>query len=96
MFDSDGEWWRVEARRGHGPHGASRRRARSSTGRVRGRREVGMLVDRERCADKNAGQSGQGCEIRRANVRLAPTTMPRLTDVRGRGLRGKSQSGAKY
>jgi len=62
MFDSDGEWWHVEARRGQGPHGASRRRARSSAGRVSGRREVGMLVDRERRADKNAGQPGQEYE----------------------------------
>ena len=48
MADSDDEWWRVEeARHGghHGPHGASRRRARSSAGRVRGRREVAVLVD---------------------------------------------------
>ena len=52
MFDSDDEWWHVEARRGHGPHGASRRRARSSAGRVRGRREAAKLVDRERRADK--------------------------------------------
>ena len=52
MFDSNDEWWHVEARRGHGPHGASRRRARSSAGRVRGRREAAMLVDRERRADK--------------------------------------------
>ena len=43
-FDPDDEWWRVEARRGHGPHGASRRRARSSAGRVRGRREVDVVV----------------------------------------------------
>ena len=53
-FDPDDEWWRVEARRGHGPHGASRRRARSSAGRVRGRREAAMLVDRERRADKKS------------------------------------------
>ena len=52
MFKSDGEWWHVEARRGHEPHGASRRRARSSAGRVRGRREAAMLVNRERSADK--------------------------------------------
>ena len=52
MFDSNDEWWHVEARRGHGPHGESWRRARSSVGRVRGRREAAMLVDRERRADK--------------------------------------------
>ena len=43
-FDPDDEWWRVEARRGHGPHGASRKRARSSAGRVRRRREVDVVV----------------------------------------------------
>ena len=58
MFDFDGEWWHVEARRGHGPHGSSRRRARSSAGgRVRGRREVAMLVNRERRADKKKCRS---------------------------------------
>ena len=52
IFDPGGEWQHVEARRGQGPHGASRRRARSSAGRVRGRREVATLVDRDRRADK--------------------------------------------
>ena len=47
MFDFDGEWWRVEARRGHGPHGASRRRARSPAERVRARPEVGLMVEIE-------------------------------------------------
>ena len=61
-FDPDDEWWRVEARRGHGPHGASRRRARSSAGRVRGRREAAMLVDRR----KACGQKKQVSQVRSA------------------------------
>ena len=64
MFDSDDEWWHVEARRGHGPHGASRRRARSSAGRVRGRREAAMLVDRERRADKKSRSVRSGVRNR--------------------------------
>ena len=66
MFDSDDEWWHVEAsQRGHGPHGASRRRARSSAGRVRGRREVAMLVDRERRADKKCRSVRSGVRNRK-------------------------------
>ena len=46
IFDRDGKLWHDEARRGHGhgPHEVSRRRARSSAGRVRGRREVDVVV----------------------------------------------------
>ena len=79
MFDSDDEWWHAKARRGHGPHGANRRRAPSSAGRARGRREAAVLVDRERRAKKKAGQSGQGCETGSTKVRLPPKTMPRIT-----------------
>ena len=54
MFDSDDEWWRVEARRGHGPHGASRRRARSPAERVRARPEVDLMINRGRDGAVNA------------------------------------------
>ena len=64
MFDSNVEWWHVEARRGHGPHGSSRRRARSSAGRVRGRREAAMLVDQERRADKKSRSVRSGVRNR--------------------------------
>ena len=73
MFDSNDEWWHVEARRGHGPHGASRRRARSSAGRVRGRREAAMLVDRERRADKKK----QVSQVRGAKQEVPKCGFPR-------------------
>ena len=38
-----------------------------------------MLVDRERGADKNAGQSGQGCETGRTIVRVPTMAVPRTT-----------------
>ena len=65
IFGPDGEWKHFEARRGHGPHGASRRRARSSAGRVRGRREVAVLVDRERRADKKCRSDRSGVRNRK-------------------------------
>ena len=41
-----------------------------------------MLVDRERCADKKIGQSGQGCETGNAKQSTAsPKTMPWITRV---------------
>ena len=55
MFDPDDEWWYVETRRGHGPHGASRRRACSPAERVRARPEVDLMVDRRRGGMVNAG-----------------------------------------
>ena len=61
MFDSDDEWWRVEARRGHGPHGASRRRARSPAERVRARPEVDLMINRGRDGMVNAGAVSEGC-----------------------------------
>ena len=61
MFDSDVEWWRVEARRGHGPHGASRRRARSPAERVRARPEVDLMINRGRGGMVNAGVVSEGC-----------------------------------
>ena len=60
MFDSDGEWWRVEAQRGHGPHGASRRRARSPAERVRARPEVDLMINRGRDGMVNAGAVSEG------------------------------------
>ena len=60
-FDPDDEWWRVEARRGHGPHGASRRRARSPAERVRARPEVDLMINRGRDGTVNAGAVSEGC-----------------------------------
>ena len=45
MFDSDDEWWNVEARRGHGPHGAIRRRARSPAERARACPEADLMIN---------------------------------------------------
>ena len=74
MFDSDDEWWRVEARRGHGPHGASRRRARSPAERVRARPEVDLMINRGRDGTVNAGAVSEGCsrECQWPVVRRAP------------------------
>ena len=60
VFNSDGELWRVEAR-GHGPHGATRRRARSPAERVRARPEVDLVVNRGRDGMVNAGAVSDGC-----------------------------------
>ena len=87
MFDSDDEWWRVEARRGHGPHGASRRRARSPAERVRARPEVDLMINRGRDGMVNAGAVSEGCSnecqwfvVRRSNTRRRPISRtPHLT-----------------
>ena len=72
MFDSDDEWWRVEARRGHGPHGASRRRARSPAERVRARPEVDLMINRGRDGMVNAGAVSEGCSrVRNASMIIA-------------------------
>ena len=71
MFDSDDEWWRVEARRGHGPHGASRRRARSPAERVRARPEVDLMINRGRDGMVNAGAVSEGCSRECSVVRRA-------------------------
>ena len=63
MFDPDDEWWRVEARRGRGPHGASRRRARSPAERVRARPEVVLVINRGRDVMVNAGAVSEGATI---------------------------------
>ena len=63
MFDSDDEWWRVEARRGHGPHGASRRRARSPAERVRARPEADLMINRGRDGMVNAGAVSEGATV---------------------------------
>ena len=61
MFDPDDEWWRDEARRGHGPHGPSRRRARSPAQRVRARPEVDVMANRGRDEANNTGAVSEGC-----------------------------------
>ena len=94
MFDSDDEWWRVEARRGHGPHGASRRRARSPAERVRARPEVDLMINRGRDGTVNAGAVSEGCSkecqwfvVCRSNTRRRRTRRtPRFKDTRPRNL----------
>ena len=63
MFDSDGEWWRVEARRGHGLHGESRRRARSPAERVRARPELDLMINGGRNGMVNAGAVTEGATV---------------------------------
>ena len=63
MYDSDDEWWRVEARRGHGPHCASRRRARSPAERVRARPEVDLVINRRRGRIINAGAVSERAKV---------------------------------
>ena len=110
IFDPDGVWQHAEARCGHGPHGASRRRARSSAGRVRGRREVAVMVDRERCSEKNAGHSGRGSKQDAyfyvgPNYGSAPDhTRPKAVDRVGthintnkqKSMRGDGEEGSKH
>ena len=80
MFDYDDEWWRVvEARRGHEPHGASRRRAHSPAERVRARPEVDLMINRGQDGVVNAGAVREGCSkecqwfvVRRSNTRRRP------------------------
>ena len=81
MFDSDDEWWRVEARRGHGPHGASRRRARSPAERVRARPEVDLMINRGRDGMVNAGAVSEGCSREFSVVRRAPFKHTAETDL---------------
>ena len=51
----------MEARRGHGPHGPSRRRARSPAQRVRARPEVDVMANRGRDEANNTGAVSEGC-----------------------------------
>ena len=96
MSDSDDEWWHDEARRGHRPHGASRRRARSSTGRVCGRREVAMLVDRERRAHKMQVSQVRGAKQDVPKRESPPGQCPGPRASQGHRPCGDSRSGAKY
>ena len=50
----------AEARRGHGPHGASRRRDRIPAERVRARPEADLVINRGRGGMVNAGAVSEG------------------------------------
>ena len=63
MFDPDDESWRVETRRGHGPHGASRRRALSPAERVNARPEADLMINRGRGGMVNAGAFSEGATV---------------------------------
>ena len=53
----------MEARRGHGPHGPSRRRARSPAQRVRARPEVDVMANRGRDEANNTGAVSEGANV---------------------------------
>ena len=63
MFDPNDEWCRVEARRGHRPHGPSQRRARSLAQRVLARPEVDLMANRGRNETNNAGTLSEGAKV---------------------------------
>ena len=71
------EWWRVEARRGHGPHGPSRRRARSPVQRIRAQPEVGLMANRGR------DEPGRQTRGRRSSLKVprAPFKREAETDL---------------
>ena len=73
VFDDDGDLWRVEARRGHGPHGeVDDAPTARQIALVLGERPMWWSPEKD-AGTKHAGQSGQGLSGAKRNAGCSST-----------------------